>query len=175
MSNTLRKLFQVWREDWAWLKRTVVHKWFVFWECCKLGIPMAGITHDLSKLGPVEWGARATYFHDWDGSRKEDDVSSLEVCFQRMHLHHIHSNIHHWQAWVIVDRGGKLTPVELPDRYRKEMLADWRATGRSRGAVSVNEWYRSNKDKIILHPRTREWIEANLLREPCDRSSSDSS
>ena len=32
------------------LKKILVHKYWVFYFCCKAGIPWQGITHDLSKF-----------------------------------------------------------------------------------------------------------------------------
>ena len=39
----------------------IEHKWRVFLECCRLGIPWLGITHDLSKFLPGEFIAYANY------------------------------------------------------------------------------------------------------------------
>jgi hypothetical protein len=53
-----------------YLKSQLRHKWFVFVECCKLGIPHLGIIHDLSKFLPSEWRGYACYFYGnfpaWD-------------------------------------------------------------------------------------------------------------
>ena len=61
------------------------------------------------------------------------------------------------------------TPVPMPDRYRREMLADWIGAGKAYGKQEGNnnnpdtkQWYLDNKDKIILHPETRAWIEEQL-------------
>ena len=37
------------------LKTILIHKWWVFYYCCKLGIPWQGIVHDLSKFSPTEF------------------------------------------------------------------------------------------------------------------------
>ena len=39
------------------------HKWYVFIECCKLGIPVRGLVHDLSKFRPSEWFPYANFIH----------------------------------------------------------------------------------------------------------------
>jgi hypothetical protein len=39
------------------------HKWFVFIEACKLGIPWLGLIHDLSKFAPSEFIPYARYFY----------------------------------------------------------------------------------------------------------------
>lgn len=38
-----------------YLKYLIRHRWYVFLECCKLGIPWRGIVHNLSKFLPSEW------------------------------------------------------------------------------------------------------------------------
>lgn len=36
----------------AYLWYVLRHKYFVFVECCRLGVPWRGLVHDLSKLSP---------------------------------------------------------------------------------------------------------------------------
>ena len=59
------------------------------------------------------------------------------------------------------DGGVEILP--MPDKYRKEMLADWRGAGRAQGyGDNTNEWYKVNRNKMQLHPETRAWIEYQL-------------
>ena len=48
---------------WKYLKAVLKHKWFVFIECRKLGIPWLGVIHDLSKFLPSEFIPYARYFY----------------------------------------------------------------------------------------------------------------
>lgn len=57
-----------------------------------------------------------------------------------------------------------ITPDPMPDVYRREMLADWRGAGLANGFSDTAGWYAKNKDKMILHPQTRAWIEEQLQR-----------
>jgi len=60
-----------------------------------------------------------------------------------------------------------LAPVclPMPDKYRREMLADWRGAGRAiTGEDNTYDWYLENRDKILLHPDTRYWVEGELAR-----------
>ena len=50
----------------------------------------------------------------------------------------------------------------MPDKYRREMLADWMGAGRALGKPNTLEWYTANQGKITLHPETRQWIEEQL-------------
>jgi hypothetical protein len=51
----------------------------------------------------------------------------------------------------------------MPDIYMKEMLCDWVGAGVAiTGERKTKEWYEKNKDKVVLHPDTRKWIEEQL-------------
>ena len=60
-----------------------------------------------------------------------------------------------------------LAPIALPmpDRYRREMLADWLGAGRAYGNPDTAGWYQDHKDGILLHPETRAWVERELFEE----------
>ena len=44
-----------------------------------------------------------------------------------------------------------------------EMLADWRGAGKAQGKSDTRGFYIANKDRMTLHPETREWIEKQLV------------
>jgi len=50
----------------------------------------------------------------------------------------------------------------MPDKYRREMLADWYGAGRAYGNPDTSGWYQQNREQIQLHPKTRQWIEDML-------------
>lgn len=137
----------------------VRHKWFVFVEAVRLGIPWLGIMHDLSKFLPSEWFPYARYFY---GRQRESSKEQFDLAW----LHHQHRNKHHWQRWLLTldsaRSDGKLIALPMPDRYRREMLADWRGAGRAYGNPDTAAWYLEAKQNVHLHPETREWIEEQL-------------
>ena len=155
---------------WAVLR----HKWFVFLECRKLGIPWLGIIHDLSKFLPSEFGPYARYFYGPYPRDDEHKPVSVVTGFNVAWLHHQHRNRHHWQRWLLTmdsARGSdKIVPFPMPDRYRKEMLADWRGAGRAYGNSNTAEWYRENRDQIQLDAETRYWLEKRLFMDDLDWS-----
>jgi len=61
-----------------------------------------------------------------------------------------------------------LSADPMSDRARREMLADWFGAGRAYNAdwtpLEPRKWYEKNKDKMILHPDTRAWVESELMR-----------
>lgn len=175
------------RRHLAYLKYVLRHKWYVFWACLELGVPIwIALLHDWDKFLPDEWVPYARTFYKPDGSKQY--VESVE--FARAWMLHQHRNKHHWQWWLnagrvalprtnimVWDRGnpsiligervwdwdGEISIREpMPAVYRREMLADWIGAGKALGKPNTWEWYEDNKDKIKLHPETRAWIEQQL-------------
>lgn len=132
------------------------HKWFVFIECCRLGIPWRGITHDLSKFLPSEF---FPYAHNFHLDPKYVGKKEFEIAW----LHHQRKNKHHWQYWVVPRLDDDYNIYPMPEKYVKEMLADWVGAGKAQGQPNTRKWYKQNKDKMILHPKTRAWIEVKLF------------
>ena len=152
-----------------YLSYVIRHKWYVFIECCKLGIPISGVLHDLSKFRPSEFfpymihfqvRKRKTLKH---GYSKRDDPNKDEV-FDLAWLKHIHRNPHHWQYWILIEDTSP-TPkvIPMPERFRKEMLADWKGAGKAQGfGDNTVEWYLKHEKDMILHQETRTWIREKL-------------
>lgn len=76
--------------------------------------------------------------------------------------HHHKRNKHHYQYWVCLTDQGNTVVCEMPDKYRRELLADWRAASKAYGKISLIEWYTARRDKIVLHDNTRAWLEERL-------------
>lgn len=148
------------------LQYVLIHKWLVFIEACKLGIPWRGLVHDLTKLLPREWtpriamlGKSSRVLQDDDGYYLADIVAD-ELALSW--LRHYHDNPHHWQWWVVMLDGKVKKVLPMTDVYRREMLADWRAVSRTPGRQAIVPWYLENRDKMLLHPQTRQWVERQL-------------
>ena len=157
------------------------HKWFVFLECCLLGIPWLGLVHDWSKFRMREFKPYARKFY---GTRSDsvyidsEDVPSwvkwegveyktydqVEEDFEVAWNEHQKVNKHHWQRWLLTNDSDEPQTVALkmPWRYAREMLADWKGAGRAYGQPYTRAWYLRNKDRIILHELTRAFVEEQL-------------
>lgn len=133
------------------------HKWFVFDNCRQVGLWFPGIIHDWSKLLPDEWIPYANFFY----TKKHDTEHAFDVAW----LKHQHRNPHHWQHWILKNDDGTIVALEMPRRYALEMICDWIGAGRAivGPASSTSEWYQKNKDRIVLHPKTREFVEFTLI------------
>ena len=162
------------KAHWKYLQYVLCHKWYVFVACCKLGIPLAGLVHDMSKFSPSEWFPYVDKFYGgkWPEQHYGDMRNQLDYAytqgwvdlrFDEAWNHHQKRNPHHHQYWVLREDSGLVKVLDMPMRYRKEMLADWRGAGMAiNGKDDTRNWYLKNRDRMLLHPDTREWIESKL-------------
>lgn len=141
-----------------YLSYVLRHKWFVFLAGRKTGAPLWRlIIHDWSKFTPVEWGPYVRRFYS--GNSDKLDKSSDPDDFHRAWTHHWHVNPHHWEHWLTAERH----PMEMPDKFIREMVADWMGAGRAiTGRWEVAEWYSNSSHKMILHRNTRSKVEQIL-------------
>lgn len=139
------------------------HKWFVLIECWKTGLYWQGLVHDWQKFSPTELFPIALYyFGPWQkGQHPEWLLEQKKIATH----HHFRYGPHHWQHWVLVDDQGQQQVLEMPERFAREMLADWRGVGYAKhGYDDSLSFYSENRDKIILHPSTRQFVERELGR-----------
>jgi hypothetical protein len=140
------------------------HKYFVFRESLKLGVPLlAALIHDWDKLLPWMWIAYANTFYNEDGTARQSDESSPHPNYDYAWLAHQKRNKHHWQAWVIVMDGGDVKPLTMPERHIREMIADWRGAGKALGFPDTIAWYNKNKYKMYFDRLTRQRVEHLLM------------
>jgi len=125
-------------------------------ECCKLGIPLRGIVHDLSKFLPSELRVYAHVFFDERGTPRS---------VARAWFLHQKRNDHHWEWWCLPTQDGTLKPIQMDHKSTLEMVADWRGAGRAQGKLDALSWYKFNKNKMHLHPETRVLVEKVLAGE----------
>lgn len=143
------------------------HKWFVFVECARRGLIWRGIIHDLSKFLPSEWKPYANFFYggkptvrDSTGYYKPTDTG--DAAFDMAWLYHQKRNDHHWQWWVLPEDDGGMKILPMSPKARTEMLCDWMGAGKAQGKPDTAAWYLKNKGNMIIHPKTRRFIEDEL-------------
>ena len=144
----------------AYLKYIICHKWFVFWECVRLGIVWRGLIHDWHKFLPGEWLPYARYFYNLDGTPKPTETG--DPAFDFAWLLHQKRGRHHWQWWILPEDEGGIKILPMGEKDRLEMLADWRGAGKAQGTPDTKLWYKANNQKMQLHPDTRRWLEGML-------------
>ena len=180
------------RRYWANLQYVLRHKYYVFLEGQKLGVPLLWLLlHDWDKFLPDEFIPYARQFYWSDGrKRKAPSDYAADVAW----LKHQRRNKHHWQRWLllddapiretnylILDTGAicyhddmrmlmgatvrTVQPLPMPDRHRREMLADWRGVSRHFG-TELRDWYfdpvRQLVFKRFLHPDTLRWLDEQI-------------
>lgn len=131
------------------------HRWFVFVECVRLGIPWRGLVHDLSKFLPDEWFPYVEFFYGAWKDRGETLSVRVLAAFNAAWLRHQHRNPHHWQYWRLREDDGGTKLLPMPEKYVREMLADWRGAGRAQGFDKLGPWYEKNHRMIELERETR--------------------
>jgi hypothetical protein len=150
------------------------HRWFVFIEACKIGIPIRGFFHDWFKYLPAEYGRYYKKFgvHPSQSIRKENGYdANADKDFAYGWLHHQHYGKHHYQYWISISQG-KMEPLEVPIKYMKEMLADMRGASRSiKGSLPVVDYYAKTKNQMILHENSRKWLEEQIGYAPAEEES----
>jgi Family of unknown function (DUF5662) len=145
-------------KHWRYLRYILRHKWFVFQYGRQLSIPWLALLHDNSKFLPDEWFPYCDFFYG-NGHDRERKRDAFRVAW----LLHQNRNRHHWQFWMLVNDEEPPRLLPMPDRYRREMLADWKGAGRAiTGIEDAHGWYAKNREKMHLHAETREWIEQQL-------------
>lgn len=115
--------------------------------------------HDRSKYDPVEYVPYDSYFY----GKRDDD--SFNIAW----LHHIHHNAHHWQHWLLMQddgkyrEAGKMVALEMPRVCALEMVADWWSfSWRSGNLLEMFRWYEQHRDCMVLHDKTRQYVEVVL-------------
>lgn len=150
---------------WLHLKYTLRHKYWVMRYCFEEGLYWRGIMHDMSKFIPDEFIAYARWFF-----LKTDDKQTQyqnKYYFDYAWLMHQKRNRHHWSYWVMPAYDGGMKCVEMPLRFIKEMICDWRGAGKAQGTSDgslegARDYYLANKDRMMMAPRTRMLLEWEL-------------
>jgi hypothetical protein len=137
------------------------HKYYVFVECMKLGVPIwIALVHDWDKFLPDELIPYSRYSYAPDGAKlkRETFTNTDDPAFNQAVLLHYRRNKHHWEHWC----SGSPVASRIPDVYVREMVADWRGAGRGQGRPDTKAWYLANCHKMNLHRETRILVEKLL-------------
>lgn len=151
------------------LKTVTIHKYYVFIECCKMGIPLQGILHDLSKFDRLEFMSSAKY---WRGNGSPIDAERAAIGYSYGWLHHKGKNKHHWQWYVdIVGYNDDMTidyrVAPMPNKYILEMYCDMVGAAKAYKTGTARDYYMKHYKKWILHPITRKKLEKLLKVKRC--------
>ena len=100
------------------------HRFKVFMLCCRVGIPLQGLVHDLSKYNPIEFFEGVKYYQgNYSPIRKCKEVNG----YSKAWLHHKGRNKHHYEYWY--DYAAPVETPIIPFKYFLEMVCDSLAAG----------------------------------------------
>ncbi|MBR5658783.1 MAG: catalase [Lachnospiraceae bacterium] len=140
------------------------HHHQVFIHCVKAGIPLQGLTHDLSKYTPEEFIPGVRYY---TGVKSPNEGERKDLGYSRAWMHHKGRNKHHFEYWSDIDPvTQRYEPVPMPMRYVIEMFCDRVAASKVYARGNYNdtmplEYYLKNKKYYVgyLHPKSARILE----------------
>jgi len=139
------------------LKTILIHKFWVFYYCCKLGIVWQGITHDLSKFSLVEFKESIRFFQG--GKASPIPAAKKEQGYSLAWQHHKGRNPHHYEYWTDNYDSGT-TYIKMPYKYVLELVADYLAAGKTYNGKNFTvkqeiEWWNGCKDGKAINNETK--------------------
>ena len=144
----------------SYLSYVVRHKSRVMIHAARLGIPIRGLTHDLSKFSPIEWLGIGRQFY----ASSPEEKAGNEGLFRDAKAHHRARNEHEIDHWY---RGNE-EPERIPEPVLREVVADWAAfqglAWRLEGikGLAAKSYLNWGKD-YSFHPVSRAWLEDFLV------------
>lgn len=151
-----------------WLKHLITitkHRNMVMKFCFMAGIPLQGLMHDLSKYSHAEFCAGAKYYQ---GNRSPNDKQRELFGYSSAWLHHKGRNKHHFEYWSDFNpKTKKVEPIDMPDKYIKEMFCDRLAASMIYKKDAYNdsfplEFFTREKVFMSMHENTKAKLE-NLM------------
>ncbi len=164
MENNYKITF---KKFWKFLTRVIRHKRYVFRWCCKAGMPLRGLLHDLSKFSPVEFWESVRYFSE---TESPINVSKRVNGYSMAWQHHKGHNPHHYEYWMDrMDEGG--FPLQMPKKYAYEMICDYLGAGQAYNPEGWNfakeyQWWENRVQSLpmAMHPKTKRFVTTVLAR-----------
>lgn len=148
-----------------YLKTIRRHRKYVRQACFKMGIPLQGLTHDLSKYSLREIRIAKYY----SGLQSPHIACREENGYSSPWLNHYHVNKHHWEFWLdIEDWPDNIIAAKMPYNYVIEMFCDFIGAGK---AYSTEKWSvctpweyytKACAGKRLMHPES-EYLLRKLL------------
>ena len=141
-------------------KKVRTHRKWVRKYAFKLGIPLQGLVHDLSKYSPTEFFESVKYYQ---GTRSPIDAAKEDKGYSTAWFHHRGRNKHHHEYWIDnFDKG--MTFNIMPYKYFVELVCDYLAAGRAYMGKNFSyakelEWWKSKRGTIAMHPAQIEMLD----------------
>lgn len=146
------------------LRLVHTHRKYVRQMCFKMGIPLRGLLHDLSKYSLKELSICKYY----NGKRSPHEECREQLGYSPSWLYHKNRNKHHWEFWLDNQDGADFKPVKIPCVYVVEMFCDMVGASKAYSKKSFTEsspWeYYINKckGKRLMHVESEYLLEKLL-------------
>ena len=144
---------------WQHFKTITKHRWLVRSGCFKVGLYWQGLTHDLSKYSPTEFGVGAKYYQ---GTRSPNAAEREEKGYSEAWMHHKGRNRHHYEYWTDMNRETRVyESVPMPRKYLVEMIMDRIAAcktyqGKDYTSASALAYFDRSREKSLMNPQIRQ-------------------
>ena len=151
------------------LKTVSSHRRMVFYHARRVGIPVQGLLHDLSKYSPSEFLVGVRYFV---GNKSPNEGERLEYGYSKAWLHHKGRNRHHLEYWIDYKRQPdgtvRLAGMPMPKKYVVEMFCDRLAAsrvykGKDFDPAAPYRYYMHGKAANLLHEESAALLETLLV------------
>ena len=137
------------------------HRFLVMVGCFKVGLIRQGLTHDLSKYSPTEFGIGIRY---WQGTRSPNAAEREEKGYSEAWMHHKGRNRHHYEYWTDMHPVTKTyEAIPMPRKYLAEMVMDRIAAcrtyqGKNYTDGSALEYLDKSREQHLMHPETKKQL-----------------
>ena len=146
-------------------KTIIDHRHAVFKHCVKAGIPLQGVTHDLSKFSPAEFRYGVKYFK---GDKSPNEGEREAYGYSIAWMHHKGRNKHHFEYWTDYNiEANKMMPVKMPLKYVIEMFCDRVAASKVYMKEEYNnkapyEYFDKGRARRTINKETSDFLEKLL-------------
>ncbi len=146
-------------------KTVIDHRHMVLRHCIKAGIPLQGLTHDLSKFSPAEFKYGIKFFR---GDMSPNEGEREAYGFSNAWMHHKGRNKHHFEYWLDYNiEANKMMPVKMPLNYVIEMFCDRVAAGKIYLKDKYTDdapykYFDERRSRRNIHPETSDFLEKLL-------------
>lgn len=142
------------------LKVVTIHRFKVFVYCCKAGIPLNGLKHDLSKFSYTEFTRSVKYFKGTASPILNERLEN--EYYSDISVHHTNKNKHHFEFWVDIFKGDlvlKKMPLKYAIEYALDMIsASSTYEGKNFKREDVLNFFLERKDHYLMHEATKEFV-----------------
>ncbi len=148
------------------LKTVLTHKKAVFYHARKVGIPIQGFFHDMSKFSPPEFLVGIKYYF---GDKSPNEGERLRYGYSKAWLHHKGRNRHHFEYWTDYNmKERRVMPVKMPLIFVIEMFCDRVAASKIYQGENYTdshpiEYFERGKPSRNIHPETSDFLESLLV------------